>query len=115
MPPPESNPLHPSVRHLPNSTVSHSSPLAMAHAVGDWSRSRRRGSAVATALAAAGPELPAKALTVVSRHPWPASSWASHRDNRFQLLLLGLELRMERTRRSVQRAEAAGQVKLMLQ
>jgi hypothetical protein len=34
-PPPKSNPLHPSVRHLPSSAMSHSSPLVMAHAVGD--------------------------------------------------------------------------------
>jgi hypothetical protein len=67
------------------------------------------------ALAAAGPELPTKVLAVVSRHPWPASGGASQHGNRFQLLLLSLELRMELRRRSVQRAEAADQVKLMLQ
>jgi hypothetical protein len=31
----KSNPLHPSIRHLPSSAVSHSSSLAMAHAIGD--------------------------------------------------------------------------------
>jgi hypothetical protein len=35
LPPLKSNPLHPSVRHLPSSVVSHSSSLATAHAVGD--------------------------------------------------------------------------------
>jgi hypothetical protein len=35
LPPPKSNPLHPCAHHLPSSPVRHSSPLAMAHAVGD--------------------------------------------------------------------------------